>query len=280
MKQVVALELQIPVSAIRVANNSSDTLGHIVTGTGGSTGTETCCAALVDACRQIKQRCKEICVSKNWPIKTTSLREIAGAALGSRVPLSAYGYASTHNPSSSTKSQQGGWKYWVWGVACVEVEVDIRTGMYEFLHASMCQDVGKSFNTAVDIGQTEGGFMMALSWCTQEQVLYNEQGCPVSDGAESYYIATPSLVPREFNVALMPNVGNPANKKTQYQCKGTGEPPYCLGSCGYLALQRVVNLVRGPQRPYEVLCLPATPQEVRRAMTAGKQSKNKSNAEE
>jgi len=128
------------------------------------------------------------------------LSEVAACAKGVRIPLSACGYIQSYVPG---EDEPMGFKYWVWGAAVAEVEVNICTGEYQFLHASVCQDVGKSLNSALDIGQCEGAFIQALSWVTRENILYDPKtGDMLNHVPENYFIATHQDIPREFNVKV------------------------------------------------------------------------------
>ena len=150
----------------------------------------------------------------------------------------------------------------MYGASAVECELDVRTGAYGFLHASLCLDIGRSLNPAVDIGQLEGGFVMGLSWATREHILYRADGALAESQLDRYFAATPDCIPRDFHVALLPGSFNEANCDAGHGCKAVGEPPVSLGVAGHLALQRAVWAAGGTG----LLALPATHEAVKLAI--------------
>ena len=66
--------------------------------------------------------------------------------------------------------------YHSWNTAAVEVELDLLTGAHTILRADLVQDVGKSLNPAIDIGQCEGAFIQGVGWLTIEDLLWDKKG--------------------------------------------------------------------------------------------------------
>ncbi len=50
-------------------------------------------------------------------------------------------------------------KYWTYGAAATEVELDVLTGSHRVLRADICMDLGQPLNPALDIGQIEGAYV-------------------------------------------------------------------------------------------------------------------------
>jgi len=58
----------------------------------------------------------------------------------------------------------------------LKVELDVLTGAHTIIRADLVQDVGKSLNPAIDIGQCEGAFMQGVGWLTIEDLLWDKNG--------------------------------------------------------------------------------------------------------
>lgn len=54
-------------------------------------------------------------------------------------------------------------KYWTYGAAATEVELDVLTGSHRVLRADIVMDLGQPLNPALDIGQIEGAYVQARS---------------------------------------------------------------------------------------------------------------------
>ena len=78
----------------------------------------------------------------------------------------------------ATRMQGEPFKYFAYGAAVAEVEVDGFTGAYRLRRADIVHDVGDSLSPLVDLGQVEGGFVQGVGWLTLEELLWDE-----SDGA-------------------------------------------------------------------------------------------------
>eukprot|EP00951_Prasinocladus_malaysianus_P033069 scaffold325182_cov48-Prasinocladus_malaysianus.AAC.1 len=63
-------------------------------------------------------------------------------------------------------------------------------------------DLGTAMNPEVDLGQVEGGFMMALGYILMEDVLFDENGQPLSLGTWNYKIPSAYDIPIKLNVEL------------------------------------------------------------------------------
>src|SRR5208282_536969 len=93
--------------------------------------------------------------------------ELVKAAHAERVNLSATGYYRT--PEIHYDRAQGRGRpflYYAVGAAVTEVEVDGYTGMSRILRTDIVQDAGDSINTAINLGQIEGGFVQGAGWLT------------------------------------------------------------------------------------------------------------------
>lgn len=173
--------------------------------------TSECTAkAVEDACISLK--------AKLAPYRAggSSFEDAVAKAMKDGAILSAAG--SWTNPVHGTE-------YSTCGVACTEAEVDVLSGEVQvcpdggpfqlpascmlrchaaqILSTNIMMDLGTALNPAVDIGQLEGGFVMALGYVLTEEVLFDEEGQPLNIGTWNYKIPSAHDIPLELNVELL-----------------------------------------------------------------------------
>jgi xanthine dehydrogenase large subunit len=139
------------------------------------------------------------------------------------------------------------------------VTIDTLTGEYVVDRADVLEDVGRSLNPAIDIGQVEGGFVQGMGWLTTEELWWDQKGQLRTHAPSTYKIPLASDVPRVFNVRLAewsinkePAIG---------RSKAVGEPPLVLGYSVVEAISMAVASVAD----YKIaprLDMPATPERV------------------
>jgi len=229
--QVVANNLGafgVTLSQIAVAINATDKISSFAD-TGGSGTSENCCAAAIDACAQI--------LSAFAPLKqqhpTATWSDLVGFAWKKGVKLVYTGNHRSAPPATFT--------YYVWGAACTEVEVDTLTGEVQVLQTDIVYDCGQSLNPAIDIGQVEGGFIMALGWLLTEETLDWKDGRRLTAGTWDYHVPLAQDIPIKFNVTFIPNSKNPPGVLSS---KAVGEPPMALASSALLAVKSAIYSAR------------------------------------
>jgi xanthine dehydrogenase large subunit len=124
-------------------------------------------------------------------------------------------------------------------------------------------DVGRSIHPEIDIGQIEGGFLQGVGWLTTEELVWDQNGKLLTQGASTYKIPTAADVPEMLNVSLWIEENREANVGGS---KAVGEPPFMLGISVFEALRDAVGSVRDSTTPVE-LDAPATPERVLKAVT-------------
>ena len=96
-----------------------------------------------------------------------------------RVQLWAAGFYRTEGLHWDSARMQGEpFKYFAYGAAASEVEVDGFTGAYRVLRADIVHDVGDSLSPLIDLGQIEGGFVQGVGWLTLEELRWDETDGP------------------------------------------------------------------------------------------------------
>jgi len=250
--QICADALGLPLSSVYIPAQSAEVLPYGGM-TGGSSTTEMVGEAVMNACQQLIKRLEPLRSSEAMKDKTW--QEVIQAAVHMRTNLTAEGW----NAPTWEKGQV--FKYHSWNSAAVEVEVDLLTGAHTILRADLVQDVGRSLNPAVDIGQCEGAFMQGVGWLTVEDLLWDKKGRMDIN----YDIPMAENIPREYNVSLLQNSVNP---HAIHGAKGIGEPPLCAGVTVALALKDAIIAARqqaGLSVDDLTLNLPLTPERTRLA---------------
>ena len=273
--QVVADELGVPVSAIRI--NAADTSKvPNASATAASSGSDMNGKAAQAAVRKIRGRLTEF-AARHFAVPesaidfcdgevsigpdTIAFAELVQLAWADRVSLSATGFYKTPkiNYDRSTFSGRP-FFYFAYGAAVSEVVVDTLTGESRILRVDIVHDCGDSLNPAVDLGQVEGGFVQGAGWLTSEELWWNDAGELQTHAPSTYKIPTCSDLAPEFNVTLLENAAN--REDTIYRSKAVGEPPLMLAISVFHAIR---DAIATDDNPLPALDTPATPEAVLRA---------------
>jgi xanthine dehydrogenase large subunit len=278
--QVVADELGVPVSAIRI--NAADTSKvPNASATAASSGSDMNGKAAQVAARKIRNRLTEF-AARHFSVKESAIEfeggqvtvgsenldfaELVQLAWFDRVSLSATGFYKTPkiNYDRSTFSGRP-FFYYAYGAAVSEVVVDSLTGENRILRVDIVHDCGDSLNPAMDLGQVEGGFVQGAGWLTSEELWWNDAGELQTHAPSTYKIPTSSDLAPEFNVTLLENAAN--REDTIYRSKAVGEPPFMLALSVFHAIR---DAIATDCNPLPALDAPATPEAVLRAIEAAK----------
>ncbi|KAF9421455.1 hypothetical protein HW555_002670 [Spodoptera exigua] len=214
MAQVAADQFDVPVETVTVLPNYNFTTPNNFA-TASSITSECCAYSVIRCCDQIKARLAPFRAAR----PTASWQEIVFEADRQGVLLQANYQTSQNDPRLVN--------YSIFGIAVTEVEVDILTGSKWVVRADIFEDVGRSLNPAIDVGQVEGAFVMATSLWLIENIVYNEHtGELYSDRTWTYKIIGAKDIPYDFRVYLRRKRPNPVGILGS---KAVGEPPGCLG---------------------------------------------------
>ena len=147
--------------------------------------------------------------------------------------------------------------------------MDTLTGEARVLRADLLNDVGRSLNPAIDIGQVEGGFVQGLGWMTMEDLRWDPRtGRLLTHAPTTYKIPTANDIPPELRTRLFEC---PNTAETIHLSKAVGEPPLLLAFSVFLAIRDAISAV-GEHRVQPPLRVPATSEEILRTITAVKAS--------
>ncbi|KAF8395862.1 hypothetical protein HHK36_019816 [Tetracentron sinense] len=136
---------------------------------------------------------------------------MASACYMERIDLSAHGFYITPDIGFDWKIAKGTpFRYFTYGAAFAEVEIDTLTGDFHTRSANILLDLGYSLNPAIDVGQIEGAFIQGLGWVALEELKWGDAnhkwirpGHLYTCGPGSYKLPTVNDIPLKFNVSLL-----------------------------------------------------------------------------
>merc|ERR1712176_99387 len=99
--------------------------------------------------------------------------------------------------------------YATYGVSVTEVMIDVLTGDTRVERVDVLMDLGTQLDAAVDIGQLQGGYIMALGYCLSEELKVGSDGAQLFLGSWDYKIPSAYDIPVQFNVSLLKDSPNP-----------------------------------------------------------------------
>ncbi|GAB3581499.1 xanthine dehydrogenase molybdopterin binding subunit [Calidifontibacter terrae] len=260
MLQVAATTLQVPLDRIRLAPTRTDKVPN-TSATAASSGADLNGGAVKDACEQILQRLEKV---KADAADDLDWESVVKKAYFDRVQLWAAGYYRTEGLHWDASIMHGSpFKYFAYGAAATEVEVDGFTGAYTTRRVDIVHDVGDSLSPLVDIGQIEGGFVQGAGWLTLEDLRWDESDRPsrgrlATQAASTYKLPSFSEMPQQFNVSLLDHAHEDG---VVYGSKAVGEPPLMLAFSVREALRQAAAAF-GPSGVSVELASPATPEAV------------------
>ena len=289
MIQVAATALGVPLSYVRLAPTRTDKVPN-TSATAASSGADLNGGAIKDACEQIRARLNTVAAGQ-LGVHPDDVRFVDGVVTGigfadrqiewaklikdaylMRVPLWAAGFYRTSGLHWDAERMQGEpFKYFAYGAAVSEVEVDGFTGAYRLRRTDIVHDVGDSLSPLVDLGQIEGGFVQGVGWLTLEELLWDESDGPhrgrlATQAASTYKIPSFSEMPEEFHVHLYEKA---TEAGVVYGSKAVGEPPLMEAFSVREALRQAAGAF-GPAGHSVQLACPATPEAVFWAVEAAR----------
>ncbi len=270
--QVVAEEFGVPLDHVRPSATSTAMVPN-ASPTAASAGSDLNGMAAKIAASEIRERMAAVAAAE-WGVgsheisfregqvvagnRSMPFAELAAKSRLARVHLSATGYYRTPDLDWDRDNKCGRpFYYFAYGAACSEVVIDTKTGETKVIRVDILQDVGRSLNPAIDIGQIEGGFVQGLGWLTTEELWFDRSGRLATHAPSTYKIPVASDAPVDFRVRLTSSANT---KPTIYRSKGVGEPPLMLASSVFSAIvDALSSLAPGRLVPLDA---PATPEAI------------------
>ncbi|MFI9122209.1 xanthine dehydrogenase molybdopterin binding subunit [Streptomyces bikiniensis] len=290
MLQVAATTLGVPLHKVRLAPTRTDKVPN-TSATAASAGADLNGGAVKNACEQLRERLVRVAATR-LGANASDVRIVEGVArvLGGdgelpwddlvrtayfqRVQLSAAGFYRTEGLHWDARTFRGSpFKYFSYGAAAAEVEVDGFTGAYRIRRVDIVHDVGDSLSPMIDIGQVEGGFVQGAGWLTLEDLRWDtgdgpHRGRLLTRAASTYKLPSFSEMPEEFHVRLLENA---TEEGAVYGSKAVGEPPLMLAFSVREALRQAAAAF-GPAGTGVELASPATPEAVYWAIEAARRA--------
>ncbi|WP_036569634.1 xanthine dehydrogenase molybdopterin binding subunit [Nocardioides sp. URHA0032] len=261
MIQVAATALGVPLERVRLAPTRTDKVPN-TSATAASSSADLNGGAVKDACDQILARLEGV-AGDTWEERVRS-------AYLQRIQLWAAGFYRTEGIHWDAALMSGHpFKYFAYGAAAAEVEVDGFTGAYTTRRVDIVHDVGDSLSPLVDVGQIEGGFVQGAGWLTLEDLRWDDaDGRLLTQAASTYKLPSFSEMPPELHVTLLPMAHEDG---AVYGSKAVGEPPLMLAFSVREALRQAAAAFGPPGTSVE-LASPATPEAVYWALERARSS--------
>jgi len=255
----VANTLGVPLETISVGPTETSKIPNN-SGTGGSGTSEESSHAAILASQEILANLKPYFdKGKKW-------QEAVASAIEDGISLMAskwWTWKQHKYPGGKTPNTN---LYASYGTAVSEVLVDALTGEVSVSRVDVLMDLGTQLDAAVDIGQLQGGFTIALGYVLSEELKVDSLGKQLNLGTWDYKIPGAYDIPLEFNVSLLKDTPNPVGVKGSKAC---AEPVMGLVASVYLAVKNAIYAAReevGLGDSWFQLDLPLTPERVATAI--------------
>jgi xanthine dehydrogenase large subunit len=280
--QVVAAELGVPMSAIRLSATDTSKVPN-TSATAASSGSDLNGKAAQAAAHTIRQRLVDFVCEKygvgaedvrfvdgrvHFGAQSLAFGELTQLAYRARISLSSTGFYRTPKIHWDKATMSGRpFFYFAYGAAVSEVAVDTLTGESQLLQVDIVHDVGASLNPAIDRGQIEGGFLQGAGWLTSEELWWNARGELMTHAPSTYKIPTVRDWPERANISFLES--SPNREDTIYRSKAVGEPPLMLAISVFHAI-RDACAACGPPGALPDLIAPAIPESILRAIDSAR----------
>ncbi len=263
MAQVAAAVFGLDVTMVKVHTTNTLRIAN-TSPTAASAAADLNGKATQIACETIRERLLDVAASmlgketsEGVALSDVDWKDLVMEAHLRRVNLSEHSHYATPGIGFDWSTAKGHpFAYHVYGTAIVGVTVDCLRGRYEIDYVKCCHDFGTSMNTAVGLGQIEGGIVQGLGWMTMEEVVYDENGKLRSNALSTYKVPDIYSVPKEIDV--LPLHTN-RNNLAIFNSKAVGEPPLMYGIGAYFAIRNAIKAFRDCEPEFDC---PFTPERV------------------
>ncbi len=234
--QVVADILSLSPSRIKIMSTNTTRIANS-SPTAASSGADLNGKAAEKAALQLVERLNAL------DRKELAWNDLIALAYEQRVNLSAHAHYATPEIFFDEVTSKGSpFAYHVYGTAITVVTLDGLRGRYTVDSVKIVHDFGRALNPLIDLGQIEGGLMQGIGWMTLEELLFTDDGRPMTDTLSTYKVPDIYSAPKELLVEALPHADNP---KGVAKSKATGEPPFMYGIGSFFALREAMKAFSG-----------------------------------
>ena len=285
--QLVANSFGLPYEKIQISSTNTSKVPNTSASAASST-TDLNGAAALNAVSKIKKNIENFIKSKYkiysnkeaiykngfiiFGNRSFKFKKIIQEAYLNRVSLSSSGFYSTPKIKFNKKKFLGRpFYYFCYGAAVTEISIDTLTGETMIDRVDIIQDAGNPINSALELGQIEGGFIQGQGWLTMEEVNWKSNGQITTFSPSTYKIPAVSDTPKIFNVEIYKEGRNKENVVNK--SKTTGEPPLMLAMSVFFAIKDAIASVEN-YRKIPIIDAPATPEKILMSIKNLRENKN------
>lgn len=275
IKKVVANTFSVSIERIKIETTNTTRIANS-SATAASSGADLNGNAAIKASKEILNRLlqfasKELQINNDENIKiknemvfvneqetTLSWIDLINKAYQARISLSSHQFYATPEVYFDRKTNKGRpFAYHVYGTAITCATVDCVRGIYEIDYVKVVHDFGKSIDTKIDIGQTEGGIVQGIGWLTLEEVKYSDTGKLLSNSLSAYKVPDIYSIPKNIDIEFLEDS---ENRFGPLKSKAIGEPPLMYGIGTYFAIVNAMKAYRA-NNSFKISA-PITPEKV------------------
>ena len=229
LAQIAAEELGMPMEQVRVIHSDTDAIER-GTGTVGSRSMQHGGSAVHQAAQQVRHKARDLAshLLEADPADIVFVRGTVGVA---GVPDRSLSWASLvasagerknlpdgMDPGLAAESDFAGEGSFPFGAHCAVVEVDLETGDARTVRFFAVDDCGRIINPLLAEGQVHGGIAQGIGQAMLEEVVFNDQGTPLTSSLIDYQIPSIGEIPQVVTATTeTPSPNNPLG------AKGVGE---------------------------------------------------------
>jgi CO/xanthine dehydrogenase Mo-binding subunit len=265
MSQIVAAELALPLSHVRVGRSEVG-MGPYDQATSASRSTTLMGLAVLRAARDVRDQLLDIgalqlgCARESVALRAGRIAAPGGERSYAEALAARFGTGGELIGRGAYRGERGRARlggeapFWEVGMGAAEVEVDEDTGRVSVLRYVSVADVGRALNPRECEAQEEGAVMMGLGHTFFEQMVY-EDGQLLNPSLIDYRVPVMSDLPMESRSILIENGDGPG----PYGAKGIGESgliptaPAIANAIARAAGVRVTALPMTPERVWRAL---------------------------